>query len=252
MPLSALLLDLALLAAVLLPLAGTYLAGGLLQQPEGRDPLLSRRYAVLILRGWVVTVLLLLVWRAQGLPLARLGLPWPPQQTDLIAFILVAVGLLVLPVQLWRLAELPPDQLAAAVRQIDAIKITPNSWGELALFVLVSITAGVWEELVYRGFLIWYFAPSLGLIGAVIASALLFGLGHAYQGAGGMISTATLGLTFALLYLASGSLWWLMAIHAAIDIQTGFVAFRVKHIAGQRRQHAAEIVARMRQGTLSS
>jgi membrane protease YdiL (CAAX protease family) len=99
--------------------------------------------------------------------------------------------------------------------------------GELAVFVPVAITAGVWEELLYRGFLIWFLAPTTGLAGAVLISSAIFGLGHAYQGWRGVLTTALVGLIFAVLYVASGSLWWLMLAHAIVDIYGGIAAFRI-------------------------
>lgn len=238
---------LAFVALVLLPVAAAYTGQRLAGRGEDEDKQLIRRYWMLILRGWAVTAFIVWIWAASGKPFALLGLALPLRLPDEIGIGLVALALLLVPLQLWRLAEIDGSQLKAALRQIDAIKITPDSWRELVLFLVVAITAGVWEELLYRGFLLWYLTPHIGVIGAVTLSSLMFGLGHAYQGPQGVISTTILGTAFALLYLASGSLWWLMALHAAIDIQAGFVTFRIKRIAGGRRFRAAEIAAKMRQ-----
>ena len=113
---------------------------------------------------------------------------------------------------------------------MEELKITPRTRNELLLFVLVAITAGVWEELLYRGFFIWFLVPVTGVIGAVAISSLIFGIGHIYQGRYGVVNTGLVGLAFAILYLLSQSLWWLMAAHAVVDIYGGALAYRVMHM----------------------
>jgi membrane protease YdiL (CAAX protease family) len=59
--------------------------------------------------------------------------------------------------------------------------LLPNTAVERAAFVLLSLTAGVCKEVLYRGFLIRFLHESvlaLPMAGALAASALIFGLGH--------------------------------------------------------------------------
>jgi membrane protease YdiL (CAAX protease family) len=60
-----------------------------------------------------------------------------------------------------------------------------------------------------------------------IASAIVFGLAHAYQGAAGIVKTTVVGLVMAGLYAYSGSLWPGIVLHAALDLQGGAVAYQV-------------------------
>ncbi len=53
--------------------------------------------------------------------------------------------------------------------------------------------------------------------GAVVVSALLFGLAHAYQGPAGVIGTAFLGFIAAWFYLVRGRVWPLIISHALYD-----------------------------------
>ena len=61
-------------------------------------------------------------------------------------------------------------------------KYLPHTSGELRSFVGVSVTAGVVEEIVYRGFVFWYLGQWMPLWAVVIVSSAAFGLGHSYQG----------------------------------------------------------------------
>jgi len=98
--------------------------------------------------------------------------------------------------------------------------ILPVTREERRWWVAVSLTAGVCEEIVYRGFLIPYFmgAPaSFPVTLAMIASSLVFGLAHIYQGVRGAIGTAILGMVFAVLFVTTGNLWVPIVLHALID-----------------------------------
>jgi membrane protease YdiL (CAAX protease family) len=100
--------------------------------------------------------------------------------------------------------------------------ILPVTREERAWFALVAVTAGICEEVLYRGFLIRYLSNGpwhAGLWMAVAIASISFGLAHGYQGLSGIIGTGLLGAVMAVLFLASGSLWLPMALHAIIDLR---------------------------------
>jgi uncharacterized protein len=102
----------------------------------------------------------------------------------------------------------------------------PSTAEERAWFALVSITAGVCEEVLYRGFLIRYLSDSpwhAGIVAATAIASVAFGLGHGYQGLPGIIGTASVGAVMAVIFLSSGSLWLPMALHAIIDLRILFL-----------------------------
>lgn len=92
----------------------------------------------------------------------------------------------------------------------------------LALFV------GLWEELVFRGFLLGRlrvaFPNRAGL--AIAVSAILFGAGHGYQGLLGFVQTTSVGIAFGVLTVWRKSLWPAVIAHLAID-SIGLVLLRV-------------------------
>jgi membrane protease YdiL (CAAX protease family) len=99
--------------------------------------------------------------------------------------------------------------------------IIPHTAAELRLFTAVSITAGICEELLYRGFLIGYLSHWMGVIQAALLSSLLFGVAHLYQGLRGILLTGAIGVFMSGIYLVSGSLYLPMIIHAAVDLSSG-------------------------------
>jgi membrane protease YdiL (CAAX protease family) len=98
----------------------------------------------------------------------------------------------------------------------------PSESFEFPWFGALCVTAGICEEWVCRGFVLYYLAVApwhLSLGTAVILSAAIFGLNHLYQGLSGMATAGVLGAIFALLYLATGSLLLPMVLHALIDLR---------------------------------
>jgi len=66
--------------------------------------------------------------------------------------------------------------------------LTPRGGAEVALWVMMSVTAGFCEELVYRGYLQRQFLALTGSAAlAVLVQAVLFGIAHWYQGVKMMI-----------------------------------------------------------------
>lgn len=113
-------------------------------------------------------------------------------------------------------------------RQLGALELMlPRDDREMRWFGGVSITAGICEEILYRGFVLTYLAALVPLGWAVLLSSLLFGFAHAYQGTRGVLQTAAVGLALGGLTVYSGSLWVPMALHAFVDLNSGHLAYEV-------------------------
>ncbi len=100
--------------------------------------------------------------------------------------------------------------------------ILPSSSEERRWWWLLCITAGVCEELVYRGFLLHYLHWNpihLTLTQALIAASLIFGIGHLYQGIAGALSTVIIGFILGCLFLITGNLLLPMILHALMDLR---------------------------------
>jgi len=102
-------------------------------------------------------------------------------------------------------------------------ELLPKTGAEKRVFFLLSIAAGVGEELSYRGYLITVLMPLLGPWGAAAATSAVFGLLHLYQGGIGILRTATMGGLLAWGFLASGSLVPAILAHTLIDILAGLL-----------------------------
>jgi membrane protease YdiL (CAAX protease family) len=112
------------------------------------------------------------------------------------------------------------DRLLKALRGLSFfLPVTPE---ERRWFVVVCITAGICEEILYRGFLIHYLRDlpgPLGFTGALLVSATAFGLAHLYQGITGVLQTAAMGVLLGAIFAATGHIALPMILHAAIDLR---------------------------------
>lgn len=101
----------------------------------------------------------------------------------------------------------------------------PHTGAELAWWMALSVSAGICEEFIFRGYLIWVLQPALGLWFAAAASLVVFAAAHAYQGAKGVVAVGVVGSLITLIVLVFGSLVPAIAVHMLIDAGEGLVAW---------------------------
>jgi membrane protease YdiL (CAAX protease family) len=135
-----------------------------------------------------------------------------------------AMVVLVLQVLLTRHNAKLHERVMRAFKRIGFI--LPVTREERAWFLLVSLTAGICEEILYRGFLIRYLGDvpwHCGIWVAIAISSLAFGLAHGYQGISGIAATGILGAVMAVIFVVTGNLWLPIAMHALIDLRVLFL-----------------------------
>ena len=100
--------------------------------------------------------------------------------------------------------------------------LLPRTATERRMFALLALTAGICEELLYRGFglaaLRWA-APGIGNAALIVVTAAAFGLAHLYQGRMGVALTGLVGAYFAWIAISTGSLVPVMVLHALLDLR---------------------------------
>jgi len=106
--------------------------------------------------------------------------------------------------------------------QAIAERILPQSTVELLPYLALAITAGLCEEFLYRGFAMAALTRAgLGAWLVILASSLLFGLAHSYQGRGGIVMTFVVGLVLGVSRLTYNSLVPAIFWHSAVDLVAG-------------------------------
>jgi len=101
----------------------------------------------------------------------------------------------------------------------------------LPVFIFIALFKGGFSEELWRIFVLTRFEKILGkpgLILALIVNSVIFGVGHLYQGVGGMISIGLIGFLYALVYLRKRLALEAVAAHAAfnlIQIILGYIVY---------------------------
>ncbi|HKD84568.1 MAG TPA: CPBP family intramembrane glutamic endopeptidase [Terriglobales bacterium] len=190
-----------------------------------------RHYKTLVAWLWISAIA---AWLAVGLrPLFTIypaveEIPWLWHHAWLnylvqaIVAIFLAIVLLPLVIVVLKRLKRQPRKYSSA----DAFKslsfFLPATRTERRWWVFISITAGICEEVLFRGFLLHYlhvFPWKLSLTLSLLIAAVIFGLQHLYQGAAGAASTVVVGLIFGLLFIFSGTLLLPIIFHAIMDLR---------------------------------
>ena len=102
--------------------------------------------------------------------------------------------------------------------------LLPQGMAEAGLWVLLSVSAGISEEIVFRGYLQRQFMAYTGSTPlALFLQVAVFAAAHLYQGVGAALGIAVYGALFTLLALWRKSLRPGMIAHAWTDIAGGLL-----------------------------
>jgi membrane protease YdiL (CAAX protease family) len=189
----------------------------------------TNEYLWTIAMEWGLTLALLTGWLWAARPLPALGVVLP-EGTGAWWTVLVCVAGIFFFVQQARTVAASPDAQASLRKELasqpDVRMILPATGREARVFAGLSITAGICEEVLYRGYLLWYL-QSLGLgRGAVVVAIVAFGITHSFQGIRGIIGTGVMGAVFMGVYLLTNSLVAPIVLHATVDLANGVMAYR--------------------------
>ena len=193
----------------------------------GVHPNRVRSYLLILLMEWLLFALVIAgVWRSRTSVLIVLGDRWHSVrqvQRDIaiaLGFWMVAAGLLWLFGLLLRIHQ---DGAAIAA-------MLPHGGVELACWIALSVTAGICEETIFRGYLQPQFmALTKSAPAGILLSAAIFGAVHAYQGFRMTILIALYGAMFGILAYWRGSVRPAMIAHAWQDSLNGVLAIVMRH-----------------------
>jgi membrane protease YdiL (CAAX protease family) len=115
--------------------------------------------------------------------------------------------------------RLRPGPLEPMMRLVDELLVPAFARWTVGELLLVSVLAGVGEELLFRGVLQPALAGPLGPWWALMAASLVFGLVHALSASYAVFATL-MGLWLGVLWIASGNLVVPIVAHAAYDFLT--------------------------------
>lgn len=110
----------------------------------------------------------------------------------------------------------------AGSSQEAVLALAPRNLPEVAIWILLSITAGICEEITFRGYLQQQFTAVANRVSVgILVSAILFGFSHGYEGISGVVLITVYGAMFSVLAVKRGALRTCMMAHAFHDAVAG-------------------------------
>jgi membrane protease YdiL (CAAX protease family) len=225
-------------AGIILILA--FLGYGALRQKAERDAVANdttgtarlKVYRHTQIMLWSLAGLCTLGWLASGRSFTQLGFRSEP---TLQFWIMWGLALVVLAYFVWQIVALATSRKAriefreqiAKAGSVDVV--LPHTKREHQSFQWLSLTAGITEEIIFRGFLIGALSIWLPLWVAAIAATTIFVLAHAYQGLPGMVRILPISAVLAAVFVVSGSLWPVILLHIVGDMAAGRMCAIAQH-----------------------
>jgi membrane protease YdiL (CAAX protease family) len=106
--------------------------------------------------------------------------------------------------------------------------LLPKSLTEVVVWIATCVTAGICEEMAFRGYLQRQFHALTGNVAwAILLQALVFGIAHGYQGWRNVVIISVLGVLFGVLAAWRKNLRANIISHAFGDFWSGWLKFVV-------------------------
>lgn len=179
---------------------------------------------------WIASFLILGAWLFYGRSIASFGFSIPIMGVIVVGctlgFVILYLGDLIF-------ETLNPSRKQKTINKLsENTPFLPSNSKELAHFTFAAFTAGVCEEIIFRGFFINYLLAFSGhtIVGqwsSILLPALLFSVVHIYQGHKAVLKILLAGILFGLIYYFSRSLLIVIILHFVMDMISAYVAMRL-------------------------
>lgn len=227
-------LNLILFIAVITIMTVVYPIAGYYQSKRLRDQMMNWAYnkalwyRTSIIWSWVPTLVIVLSVLISGFSFAELGFVTPSSQINEVGNLYFYGALAGAAIYfIYSLYAIISFRLSDKIREEHANKIPaamrmmlPVTLKEKRAWTLLAISAGLTEEINYRGYLFFatplIFGPTNGLI-IIAISSVLFAIGHIYQGKEAL-KPALAGVAIGTIFYLTGSIYPVIIIHIAQDL----------------------------------
>lgn len=186
-----------------------------------------KEYIWTVIELWVLGLSCLLIWFTQSRSSQEIGFGLQLNWQFWLASTLVLLVIIYYAYLCKNVAKIPENQKQNLISEQALQPIIPHTQRELYWFYAMSVTAGITEEILWRGYLLWYVSHWGPIWMSWLLVVIAFGYVHIYLGRLGVIRATLAGAVLLGLYWFSGSLWLPMLLHAVIDISQGRLMFLV-------------------------
>jgi hypothetical protein len=119
----------------------------------------------------------------------------------------------------------------------DIYRYLPKTKKELNWFIILSISAGVCEEVIFRLFLFEFLKENAALLIAFILANIIFAITHIGMGKQNIIASFILGFLFSVIYYFTENIWIAILLHIAIDINSGILGYKMNNLEQNKMEN---------------
>lgn len=183
---------------------------------------------------WMLAAAVGLVCYIYGRPARAIGMQWGETPYSFWAQVMVILFLVLYILDV--VAEMAKLSRSGAHRSSNIPTLPaflPSTGREFIHYASLALSAGVAEEIVYRGYCITYLLFLVGdgtwwQVSLVLClPAIAFGMGHIYQGWFAVLKIVGMAILFGAVFWLSQSLWVLMLLHVAVDLVGGLLGWKI-------------------------
>jgi len=187
-----------------------------------------RHYIVCILVPWLTAGIVAMIGLLANRSPATIGLTLhdltPNASKQIVLFIVVGfVVVFLMTVAIHFVGPKVVKQIRHKMPRF--VQALPHTTHERLIFLLVALTAGICEEILFRGFGIAYIKwlwSGANRISIIVIVGIAFGLAHYRQGRPTVAFAGIAGGVFGWMTLATGTLLPAIVVHCLVDIRASF------------------------------
>jgi membrane protease YdiL (CAAX protease family) len=168
-------------------------------------------------------------WALTGRSVASLGLALPASTYEygLLGLAVVILGVLGGAMLVHKPAA--PKRM----EESEAWEKLPKTLQEFRLFVLAAFGLGFGWEVLYRAYLLFALEPVTGTVAAVAIAAMSYAVGHGDKNVRQFAGSVIAAFAFTIAFAVSGSLWWLVLLHAGLPLLAATHSWRIASSTAQ-------------------
>lgn len=118
------------------------------------------------------------------------------------------------------------------IKQEDKLRevpfLLPRTQIETVVYIVTMVGMTATWELLFRGYLLLVLTPLTGMPLAVALAAISYGAGHGYKSSKQFFGSIAAAFAFTIGYALTGSLWWLIVLHAAAPVAMLYAARKIR------------------------
>jgi membrane protease YdiL (CAAX protease family) len=183
-------------------------------------------YIKITISLWVPTVLLGYLFYTDNLSVVSFNYIIKANWQNILSFtlLLFAVVYLVVLSRTIKVNEKLKSEVAQKFQPF--LNLMPVTKSQMLIFTLIlSVSAGICEELIFRAYLYSLLDTYMGITGAIILSSIVFGFWHIYLGWQEALRTSIMGGIFCGIYIFTGNIIIPIILHIFIDIYSGLICY---------------------------